>query len=69
MVAIAMMSDLEVCVHCRRDFRVRVSDDIGFHAHWKGDYYLFDVVLLVPELLLRETCILFILYREVYVAS
>lgn len=28
---------LEVCVHCRHDFRVRVIDDIVFLAHWVGD--------------------------------
>lgn len=57
-----MLRDLEVCVHCLRDFKVGVSDDIGFHAHWVGSYYLFDVVLIVSEA--RG---LFVLYREVYV--
>jgi hypothetical protein len=56
------MSDcLEVCSHCRRDFRVRVSDDIRFYFHWVGDYFLIDVVLLVPEASISS-----VLYRRVY---
>jgi hypothetical protein len=59
-----MKSDLRVCPHCRRDFKVRVSDDIGFHAHWVGNYFLIDVVLFVPEV---SGVFLTVLYREVYV--
>ena len=73
MVAIAMIGDLEVCPHCRRSFRVRISEDIGFYAHWDGDYYLFDVVLLVPEdSIVHGLCRVYlgtVLYREVYVLS
>ena len=64
-VAVAMKNDfLEVCPHCRRDFRVRVSDDIGFHAHWVGNYFLIDVVLIVPE-----SALVFGLYHWVYSES
>lgn len=59
-----MKSNLKVCPRCRRDFRVRVSDDIIFYAHWVGDYFLFDVVLIVPEV---SGLFLKVLYREVHV--
>ena len=59
-----MKSNLEVCPHCRRDFKVRVSEDIGFYAHWVGNYFLIDVVLI-----LSEARSWFVLYREVYVVE
>jgi len=63
MVAVAMKSDfLKVCLHCRRNFKVRVSDDIGFHFHWIGNYFLIDTILLLEESRLSS-----VLYRMVYV--
>lgn len=62
LVAVAMKSDLEVCPHCRK--AVRLSSDVGVIFHWAGNYFLIDVVLLVPE-----ASILPVLYREVYVAE
>jgi hypothetical protein len=59
-----MKSDLEVCPHCSRDFRVRVSDDIVLLAHWVGDYYLIDIGLFF-----EGSRLLFVLYREVYVVD
>ena len=63
LVVVTMKSSLEVCPHCRRDFRVRVSDDIGFYFYWVDNYYLFDVVLVVLE---GSGCFMRALYREVY---
>jgi hypothetical protein len=62
-----MKSDyLEVCSHCRRSLTVRFRDfeDVGFYFHWDGDYYCIDVVLFV-----EGSRLLFVLYREVYVAE
>jgi len=54
--------DLEVCSHCRRSFRVKVSDDIGFYFHWVSDYYCIDVVLFVDG-------VCSVLYGMVFVAE
>jgi hypothetical protein len=63
-VAVAMKNDLIVCSHCRRNFRVRLSDDAVLLAHWVGDYYLIDIGLFFEGFRL-----LFLLYWEVYVAE
>jgi hypothetical protein len=39
-----MSHDLKLCLHCHRDFKVRVSEDIGFRFHWIENYYHVDVV-------------------------
>ena len=63
MVAVAMIDNsVKVCVHCRHDFRVRFSEDIGLYAHWRGDWYFVDVVLLFSGGLLGFT-----LFREAWV--
>ena len=46
---IILKDSLLVCSHCRRDFKIRVSDDVGFKFHWVGDEYLIDVVLLLED--------------------
>jgi len=58
------MNEAKVCSHCRRDFRVRVSDDIGFYGHWVGDYFLIDVVLVLLETSQRMA--VYLLHREVF---
>lgn len=57
-----MKDSLDVCVHCRHSFTVKVSDDIGFRFCWVGDYYLFDVVLFF-----EGSHLFHVLYRKVYV--
>lgn len=55
---------VKVCSHCRRDYKLRVSDCIRIFAHWVGDYYFVDIGMVF------EGCHgLLVLYREVYVAE
>lgn len=56
------MDSVKVCSCCKHEFRIRVSDDIGFHAYWIGNHYLIDVVLLISEF-----SVVCLLYRRVYV--
>ena len=60
-VAVAMSDCLEVCSHCRHDFRVRASYDIRFYFYWAGDYYLIDTVLYFEGSRLCH-----VLHRRVY---
>ena len=62
MVAVAMKSDsVGVCTHCRKNFAVRVSNDIGFYFHWVDNHYLIDVVLCF-----EVTRFVHVLYRMVF---
>ena len=64
-----MMSNSKVCVHCRRNLKARVSEDIAFHAHWVGDCFMFDVVLLIPDdsaVHDSREYVTTVLYREAY---
>ena len=62
MVAVAMKSDsVGVCTHCRKNFAVRVSNDIGFYFHWVDNQYLIDVVLCF-----EVTRFVHVLYRMVF---
>jgi len=64
-VAVAMKSDfVEVCVHCRRNSRVRISDDVGFYFHWDDKHFLIDTVLLLP---FKDSFSGFALFRMMYV--
>lgn len=40
---------MKVCRHCSRDVKLKVSDDIVFHFHWVGEFYVFDAVLLAKD--------------------
>lgn len=54
---------VKVCLHCRRDFALMVSDCVFIYAHWVGDYYFVDVGMVF------EGCRdLFVLHSEVWVA-
>ena len=57
---IILKDELQVCSHCRHDFKFRVSDDIGFKFHWVDNLYVIGVVLLC------ENIQAFVLYRLVY---
>jgi len=60
-----MKDSLEICSHCSRTPKgVRLSSDIGVLFHWKGDYFLVDVVLFV-----EGSQGWLVLYREAYVVE
>ena len=44
-----MKTDVRVCPHCGKSTVVRLSSDISVAFRWFGNYYLIDVVLLIPE--------------------
>ena len=67
MVAVAMKSDsVGVCTHCRKNFAVRVSNDVGFYFHWVKRFYLIDVVLLNEK---GDKGFYQVLYRMVFKGS
>ena len=38
-------SDFIVCkTRCEHEFKVAVSDDVGFYSHWENGFYIVDVV-------------------------
>jgi len=43
------LSGLELCSHCKRDYRVLLSSDIGVKIHSVGDMLYFLVYLLLFE--------------------
>ncbi len=40
---------VKVCSHCRRDFKLRIREDVAVFAHWVGDCYLVDFGLVVDS--------------------
>jgi hypothetical protein len=59
---VRVLSGVKFCPHCRRNFSVCLSNDIGVRLVWVGDELVFNVALLDPEFLSGG----FILYQEVY---
>jgi len=53
---------LDICPRCRFDFKVKVSEDIGFWFHWVENFYCIDVDLLIEE----ANCVVW-LFSMVYV--
>jgi len=64
-MSIHVLEAEKFCSHCRKDIQCRVSDDILFKLHWKDEFMIFDVILLVP-LLVPKDYLFFVLYREIY---
>lgn len=69
--SLQVCSGLEFCPHCRKDFSVLLSSDIGVRLHWVGDFIYFDVDLLFEQesattVKLVSYGELSVLYREVY---
>jgi len=43
--------DGRLCLRHSHDFRIRVSDDVGFHGYWlKDKYYLIEIDLLLFDI-------------------
>lgn len=55
---------VDVCSHCRHEFRVDAIDDVAFYFHWLDDCFLVDVILRF------EGChVSLVLHRDVYVVA
>jgi hypothetical protein len=65
MASLQVCSGLRFCPHCRQEFKVRLSSDIGVRLHWVGEQVCFDVDFLLFELF-PECSGMLVLYREVY---
>jgi len=57
---VTLANGMAICPDCCRDFRVRVSEDIAFHAYLDGRYYMIDVLLVFEKerkaVLLHSEC-------------
>lgn len=57
------LSGLKLCTHCRHDFKVFLTSDVGVAIHWVGDKLVFDVILLCSDGSFFHP---YVLYCEVY---